>query len=300
MKVVVTGGSGKLGRWVVRELISGADGAKPHDVTVFDRAPGPAAEGARYLAGDITDLGHVFGALGGADAVNHLAGIPTHSVAPNEDTFRINAVGTFNVHEAAWRLGIGRVVTMSSEAVLGWAPGAMVREVVPDYLPIDEDHPVGAQDAYGLSKIACEAIARSYAAKCDMTAIVLRPPWIASPAEMLKVHRDGGRPVTEFGPCHYIDARDLAVACRRAIERDLGGYHVLFVGAGESCVAEPLADLYPRLMPAIGDKAAVLTGTTAWVTIARAREILDWSPRRSWRRAADVEELPSQPPSAPE
>ena len=293
MKVVVTGGSGKLGSWVVAELISDEGGAAPHDVTVFDRAPCPAGRGVRYLAGDIVDLGHVVGALAGADAVIHLAAIPTHSVAPNEDTFRVNAMGTFNVHEAAWRLGIGRVVTLSSEAVLGWAPGAMVREFAPLYLPIDEDHPVGAQDAYGLSKIAGEAIARSHAAKCDMTAIVLRPPWIASPGEMRELHRDGGRTVTEFSPCHYIDARDLAVACRRAIERPLTGYHVMFVGAGESSVAEPLASLYPRLMPAIGDTAAALTGTTAWVSIERARKVLDWSPRISWRRAADVADPPS-------
>ena len=299
MRVVVTGGAGKLGRWVVRELISGTDGGAAHEVTVFDRSPCPVGESARYLPGDITDLGHVVGALAGVDAVIHLAGIPTHSVAPNEDTFRINTMGTFNVHEAAWRLGIERVVTMSSEAVLGWAPGAMVREFAPAYLPIDENHPVGAQDPYGLSKIACEAIARSYAAKCDMTAIVLRPPWIASPEEMLEVHRNGGRPATEFGPCHYIDARDLAIACRHAIERDLSGYHVLFVGAGESTVDEPLASLYPRLMPAIGDRAAALTGTRAWVSIERAKEVLGWSPRRSWRRAADVETPPDQPPSAP-
>ena len=289
MKIVVTGGSGKFGRWLVRELTSGDEGRCQHDVTVFDRAPCEANIDVRYLQGDIVDLGHVFGALAGADAVIHLAGIPTHSVAPNEDTFRSNSMGTFNVHEAAWRLGIDRVVTMSSEAVLGWAPGAMVRETAPLYLPIDENHPVGAQDAYGLSKIACEAIARSYAAKCDMTAVALRPPWIASPEEMLEVHRNGGRPVTEFGPCHYIDVRDLAAACRSAIEQQLSGYQVMFVGAGESTVNEPLASLYPRLMPAIGDNAAALTGSRAWVSIERSRQILDWSPQRSWRRWADLE-----------
>ena len=101
---------------------------------------------------------------------------------------------------------------------------------------------------------------------------------------MQEVHLNGGRPVTEFGPCHYIDARDLAIAGRRAIERPLSGFHVLFVGAGESTVDEPLASLYPRLMPAIGDKAGALTGTSAWVSIERARKVLDWSPRRSWRR----------------
>ena len=154
MKVVVTGGSGKLGRWVVRELNSDASGPAPHEVTVFDRVKTPDVDGARFLPGDVQDLGQVFGALAGAEAVIHLAGIPTHSVAPNEDTFRINAMGTFNVHEAAWHLGIRRVVTASSEAVLGWAPGAMVREVVPDYLPIDENHPVGAQEEHLMSGTA--------------------------------------------------------------------------------------------------------------------------------------------------
>ena len=148
MKVVVTGGSGKLGHWIVREL------ASDFGVLNFDRTRDPRAAGGAFLAGDITDLGQVYGALAGADAVIHAAGIPTHSVAPNEVIFATNALGTFNVHEAAWRLDIKRVVTLSSEAVLGWAPGARTREFLPSYLPIDEDHPYGAQDAYGLSKIA--------------------------------------------------------------------------------------------------------------------------------------------------
>ena len=193
-------------------------------------------------------------------------------------------MGTFNVHEAAWRLGIRRVVTMSSEAVLGWAPGSWEREHVPAYLPIDEDHPVGAQDAYGLSKVACEAIARSYTAKCAMQTVILRPPWIASQEEMDALRDSGGATPERFGLYHYIDARDLAAACRAAIERPLAGSHTLFVGSGESTVAEPLCALYPRLMPAIGDKAKVLTGARGPVSTARAQTLLDWTPARSWRR----------------
>ena len=285
MKVVVTGGSGKLGRWVVRNLISDAGRTVPHEVTVFDRVEKPDDDGARYLPGDVQDLGQVFGALAGAEAIIHLAGIPTHSVAPNEDTFRINAMGTFNVHEAAWRLGIRRVVTASSEAVLGWAPGAMVREVVPDYLPIDENHPVGAQEAYGLSKIACEAIAQSYTAKCGMETVVLRPPWIVSPEELQSLHETGGVTPTQFGLFHYVDARDLAEAFRLAIECPLDGCHVLFTGAGESCVDEPLCTLYPRLVPAIGDMASGLIGVRSSVSIERGRRVLGWTPKRSWRRS---------------
>ena len=285
MKVVVTGGAGKIGQWVVRELVSDSSGTAPHVVTVFDRAKGTDDVGARFLSGDILDLGQVFGALAGAEVVIHLAGIPTHSVAPNEDTFRINAMGTFNVHEAAWRLGIQRVVTASSEAVLGWAPDTMVREFAPDYLPIDEDHPVGAQEAYGLSKIACEAIVRSYTAKCGMETVVLRPPWVISPEELEALGETGGVRPTRFALFHYVDTRDLAEAFRLAIERPLDGCQVLFTGSGESTVDEPLCSLYPRLMPAIGNRASSLTGIRSSVSNELARKVLGWVPKRSWRQS---------------
>lgn len=283
MKVAVTGGMGKLGRWVVRELATGADGSTPHEVMIFDQVCGPEAEHVRYLKGDIRDLGQVFGALAGAAAVIHLAGISTHSIATNEATFGTNIMGTFNVHEAAWRLGINRVVTMSSEAVLGWAPGAWVREFVPDYLPIDEDHPLRPQDAYGLSKQAGEAIPRSYTEKCGMETVILRPPWIVSPDELQSLRRTRGVTPTRFAMFHYIDVRDLAKACRQAIELPLVGCHTFFVGAGETCVSEPLCTLFPKLMPAIGDQARELTGIRSAVSIDRARKVLHWSPRHSWR-----------------
>ena len=288
MKVVVTGGCGKAGRALVEELASDGNGKASHEVLVFDKAPVRDRDRLRFVRGDIQDLGQVHGALAGADAVIHLAGIHTHGIVSNEETFRINAMGTFNVHEAAWRLGIPRVVTMSSEAVLGWAPGSWEREHVPAYLPIDEDHPVGAQDAYGLSKVACEAIARSYAAKSGMETVILRPPWIVSPEELDGLRNAGGVTPTRFGLYHYIDARDLAAACRAAVERPLAGTHTLFVGSGETTVAEPLSTLYPKLMPAIGDKATALTGARGPVSTERARALLDWAPKYSWRDRCEV------------
>lgn len=237
MKIVVTGGLGKLGRSVVGDLTRNG-----HDVVVFDREFRAAPPSVRYVCGDIEDLGQVYGALAGAEAVIHLAGIPTHGLVANEVTFRTNAMGTFNVHEAAWRLGVGKVVTMSSEAVLGWAPGAYERMFLPDYLPIDEEHPCRAQDCYGLSKIACEAIARSYAEKSDLELVVLRPPWIVSAEELHGLAQSGGVKPSNFRLYHYIDSRDLAEACRLAVERRLPGCTVLFVGSGETTVSEPLCE----------------------------------------------------------
>jgi nucleoside-diphosphate-sugar epimerase len=283
MKVVVTGGLGKAGRWIVRELVSGDDGRTIHDVLVFDLTRGEEGPHVRCLAGDIREQGQVFEVLCGCDAVIHLAGVPKYGVVTNEATVRTNVMAAFNVHEAAWRLGVPRVVTISSEATLGWAPGAWVREVPPDYLPIDEDHPLRPQDSYGLSKQAAELVARSYSEKSDLTTVLLRPPRVVTPDELRGLRESDGIKPNRFALFNYVDARDLAQACRLAIEAPLKGCNVFFAGCGESLVREPLCTLYPKLMPAIGDKAAGLIGSHASVSSDKLRNRLGWKPKYSWR-----------------
>jgi nucleoside-diphosphate-sugar epimerase len=282
VKVTVTGGLGKLGQHVVKALVDTSRGREAHRVTVLDRALGPERPGVHYLVGNVEDLGNVMGALAGADAVIHLAAIPHPVNTPNEVTFRVNVMGTFNVHEAAWRLGIRRVVSTSSTAALGW--DFRERDFLPAYLPIDEDHPVRPQDPYGLSKEVGEAIARSYTARCDMETVALRPPWIVSPEELEGLRRSNGREVVNFRHFSYIDVRDLAEAYRLAVERPLPGHTVMWVAADDSAVAEPLCELLPRLVPAIGDMAHDLTGTRPAISNTRARELLGWQPTRTWRR----------------
>jgi nucleoside-diphosphate-sugar epimerase len=175
MKILVTGGQGKVGRFVVQELVNSAD-----EVTVFDRVPGPERGAVRYLVGDIQDLGQVMEAMHGADAVIHLAAIHKPNIATATVTYQTNVVGTFNVHHAAFRLGIKRVVSASSNAVVGWSYSD---NFVPDYLPVDEDHPLRPEDPYGLSKEIGETIARSYALK-GLETISLRPSGVVTPEEL--------------------------------------------------------------------------------------------------------------------
>jgi nucleoside-diphosphate-sugar epimerase len=282
VKIVVTGGLGKIGQWVVREL-SGETGASPsHQVTVFDRVKGPEQGPVRYITGEIQDLGQVVGVLAGADAVIHLAAVHRQGITTNDVTFRTNVQGTFNVHEAAWRLGIHRVVSTSSASVLGW--DYRERDFLPQYLPIDEDHPVSPQDAYGLSKQVGEDIARSYTNKCEMETVVLRPPGVLSPEQLDEMRASGGRtPSALFLLGAYVDVRDLARAYRLAVERPLSGHTVLFIAADDSSVSEPLADIVPRLLPGSGDLAQGLTGSTPGVSNARAKRVLGWKPEHSWR-----------------
>jgi nucleoside-diphosphate-sugar epimerase len=292
VKVVVTGGLGKIGHWVVNELVSSAEGQAPYEVVVFDRVPGPQQgpfqQGpVRYVFGDTLDLGQVMGVLAGAEAVVHLAALPAPRYTTDDVTFRTNVLGTFNVHEAAHRLGIRRVVSASSTAILGWV--YRERDFLPEYLPVDEDHPVAPQDAYGLSKQIGEDIARSYAARSGMETVALRPPGVLTPEQLEALRADGGRRPLRFSLGDYVDVRDLATAFRLAVERPLPSGTVLFVAADDSNVPEPLAELLPRLVPEIGDLARKLTGSASGVSNARAKKLLGWQPEYSWRGASPQE-----------
>ena len=283
MKVVVTGGLGHLGQYVVRELVAAGD-----EVTVFDRVPGPESGPVRYLAGEIQDLGQVFGALAGAQAVIHLAAVRRFGIATNDVIFRTNVLGTYNVHEAAWRLGIRRVVSTSSESILGWH--YRERDFLPSYLPLDEEHEINPQDSYALSKQLGENIARSYNAKCGMETVTLRPPWVVSPEQLKDLQRKGGRQPKGFDLYNYVDARDLAEAYRLALVCPIEGYTVLYTVADDSSVGEPLANLLPRMLPAIGDLARELTGSRPSIRNDKAKRVLGWQPRRSWRSPPFPEE----------
>jgi len=175
-----------IGQYVVQELLGAA-----HEVTVFDRVPPPAKERVRWVKGDIEDLGEVISGLRGAEAVIHLAAftMPYRDV-PDHVLFRCNTMGNYNVHEAAFTLGIRRVVSTSSGAAVGWT--YRTRELRPQYLPVDEDHPVSPQDPYGLAKLCGEEVARSYTLKCDMETVALRPAWVMTPEVSNQLRVQGG------------------------------------------------------------------------------------------------------------
>ena len=274
MNILVTGGLGKVGRAVVAELT-----AAGHRVTVLDRAAGPERGAVKYLIGEILDLGQVMEAMNGADAVVHLAAIHNPNIATAPLVYQTNVIGTWNLHQAAHRLGVKRVVSASSNAIVGWSYS---EHFEPDYLPIDEEHPLRPEDVYGLSKQIGETIAASYARK-GVETVILRPSGVVTSEELAELKRNGGRPATAFQAYSYVDARDLAVAFRLAVEKPLLSGTTLFVVADDSNVSEPLCDLLPRLRPSIGDKAKSLTGTQSAYSNARAKEILRWQPRYSWR-----------------
>ena len=144
----------------------------------------------KYLLGDIQDLGQVMEAMIGVDAVIHLAAIHNPNIATAPLVYQTNVVGTFNVHHAAHRLGVKRVVSASSNAIVGWSYSERFE---PDYLPIDEDHPLRPEDVYGLSKQIGETIAHSYARK-GVETIILRPSGVVTPEELSRIEKNRRAP----------------------------------------------------------------------------------------------------------
>ena len=150
MRIVVTGGSGKAGRWVVRDLRE-----RGHDVLNVDLVRDAGPHGTT-LAVDLTDLGQCHDVIAGADAVVHLAAIPAPELRPEGETFRNNILSTYNVFSAAAAHRVSRLVWASSETVLG-----LPFDTPPLFAPIDETIEPRPETSYALAKLLGEEMARS-------------------------------------------------------------------------------------------------------------------------------------------
>jgi nucleoside-diphosphate-sugar epimerase len=281
MRVVVTGGAGRIGRWVVRELF-----ARGHEVTVYDRvAPAERPTGFQFKLGDCGELGSVYDVLRGHDAVIHLAAIPSNQHHPYPVVFQTNVVGTYNVGEAAGRLGLRTMVAASSINALG-IPMAE-RPFGPQYLPVDEEHPRLPQDAYSLSKLVDEETLAALHRRTGLRTIAIRPPLMLygdPAAEGANVRERIDHPERAARVMWvYCDVRDLAAGFVLAAENETVGNETFFLTADDAFAREPLAELMPRYLPGTAEMAKHLTGTTPAVTSAKAKRLLGYQPRHSWR-----------------
>ena len=190
-RVVVTGGSGKAGRAVTRELVDSG-----YDILNVDLVPTPDAV-APFLAADLTKLGEVFECLHGADAVVHLAAIPAPGLRTEAETFEINTMSTYHVFSAACSLGLSRVVWASSETVLGLP---FEREQ-PDYLPVDEGQTPLPQSSYSLSKLLGESMAAQCSRRFGVPFVGLRFSNIMEQDDYRQFPVSGMTPTCGSGTC---------------------------------------------------------------------------------------------------
>ena len=289
MKVLVTGSAGKVGRAAVKALMQKGHEVRATDVVppVFER---PEPDDPEYIQADVSNAGDVFAVVRGVDAVVHAAALPEPTHNPPHVVFHNNLMGVFNTLEAAIRFGVPRFVNISSETVPGFF--FPERAFLPDYAPVDEDHPIRPQDPYATAKYFGELLMDAAVRRSDIRAISIRPSWVQHEGNYERNLGPMLRDPSELsaGIWSYIDAYDLADAIVLAAESDLPGHEVFYIASPDNVGGRPFEE---AVREHYGDRMEIKTPLpredASGISIEKARRMLGYDPKRSWRDYLDAE-----------
>ncbi|MCH8552071.1 MAG: NAD(P)-dependent oxidoreductase [Natronospirillum sp.] len=295
MRILFTGGSGKAGRHAIAHLV-----AQGHRVTNADLVSADLP-GADFLQVDLTDSGQVFNALSAYadfdelepgtgvpryDAVVHFAAVPRIMLKPDNETFRINTLSTYNVLDAATKLGIRKVIFASSETTYGvcFADG----EAKPHYIPVDEEHPTVPEDSYAMSKVVNEVTARSFQARTGIDIYGLRINNVIEPHEYAVnfpafMEDPALRRRNIFA---YIDARDLGHMVDCCLQTHGLGYQVFNVANDDLSVGISTQEVIDRFYQGVPQARAMGENETFYAN-RKARELVGFRPQHSWREVVE-------------
>ncbi len=289
MRVLVTGSAGKVGRAAVAALQG-----KGHEVRATDLIPPvferPEDTDPEYIQADMADPGDAFAVVHGMDAVVHAAALPEPTHNPPHVVFQNNLMGVFNTLEAAIRFGVPRFVNISSETVPGFF--FPEREFLPDYVPVDEEHPIKPQDPYATAKYFSELLMDGAITRSDIRCISIRPSWVQHEGNYERNLGPQVRDASVLSPnfWSYIDVYDLADAIVLAAESDLPGHEVFYIASPDNVGGRPFEKLVREYY---GDKVEVKNPLpredASGISIAKAEKMLGYSPKRSWSDYLDEE-----------
>ena len=299
-RVVVTGGSGKLGRATVAHLSSSG-----YEVINFDRVrPKTASEdgktglqGAyRLVEVDLTDMGQVLEALleidmayKGVDAVVHLAAMPSPGQSSSSKQFNTNVASTYNILEACRKVGITNIVMASSETLIG-----IPLDIAPEKLPITEEAELRPESAYSLSKLVGETLAEQYVrwskqshrkpngGEVKIVSMRFSNVMLEEEYATFAEWQDDAR--KRYWNCWgYIDARDGAEAIKLALEKDLFGHHAFIIANNNTVMKKPSKQLVEEVFPGVPYTPLNDDPNVTLLSNEKAKKVLGWKPKFDWK-----------------
>ena len=282
-KVLVTGGSGKMGQVIIQDLL-----ANGYEVVSTDHKGPKSTDGFEFIAADVTNADEALRVMEGCDKVIHMAAVPNPLIASEWEVLRVNTMSNWSVLEAAEKHGIYNIVMASSINAIG---AAFSRNWMPrPYFPLDEEQGTLCQDSYAMSKwygeIMADAFIRRNPGKMQIAS--MRFHWLGHKHEQLERKNNGGpyltNPMRRNGMDFwgYSDIEESASACRLALEKEWDGHEAFFINATDTFLEVPTEEAIAMAHPE-AEIRSPLPGFTSAISPAKAKRILGWEQKSSWR-----------------
>lgn len=293
MKVLITGASGRLANFVIREL------ASQHELVLTSRRkPSDEFSNLPWIQGDLNCFEDCQRAVQGVEAIQHLGAQPGPVDHPNmragaaekgipfDTTFKTNMLGTYYLMQAAIEASVRVVVMAGSNCALGHGFRISDTPFPIQALPIDEIHPCYPEDSYSFSKRAGEDLLASYTRAYGIRTYVTRPAGI-TPQERRRGMAENANPAKGWNPwlwC-WVGSEDVASAHRLLMEAadELPPHDVYFLNGDDTTALEPSRELVERFNPELAPLAEELEGHQSFINCDKLKQAVGWEHKTSWR-----------------
>lgn len=293
MKILITGASGRLGPFVIREL------AEQYELVLMSRQkPAEAFSHLPWIQGNLSNFEDCRRAVEGVQAIQHLGAQPwpvdhpqlraraEEQGIPFDATFKTNMLGTYYLMQAAIEAGVQLVVMAGSNCALGHGYRISDTPFPLQALPVDETHPCYPEDSYSYSKRAGEDLLASFTRAYGIRTYVTRIAGICPP-ERRRQMADNVKPVEGWNPWMWcwVGSEDVARAHRLLMEaaNELPPHDVYYLNADDTSALEPSLELVERFNPKVLSLAERMTGHQSFLSNAKLKQAVGWQHKTSWR-----------------